>query len=130
MIIENLALYFGSTMIVLFIIWAIRSYIQDRRNQQPEYDTQELVDFRNELEHEVETLLDQREQLWTERRSSLHIHDHLKEALDRYENAHIRISSDIIEDASVKVFGSSQEAVKFIENQRYAWKLENGKKVL
>lgn len=48
--------------------------------------------------------------------------------LNIYEDSHIRIPADILEDLSSRKFSSEKEIFSYIENQRYFWKLENTKK--
>lgn len=48
--------------------------------------------------------------------------------LNIYEDSHIRIPADILEDLSSRKFSSEKEIFSYIENQRSFWKLENTKK--
>lgn len=121
-----------TTFIILFslgiIIFLIGLYIGSAKNT--EYYEDEFEDTRAELIQEVNELMEQREQLRTERALPVNIQPNLQQALDRYNNAHIRVPSDILEDATHQYFSSVDEAINYIENQRDAWKRENGKRVM
>lgn len=48
--------------------------------------------------------------------------------LDMYDQSGIRVPADIIEDLNYMNLETEEEIFKYIENQRYYWKLENTKK--
>lgn len=78
----------------------------------------------SDLERQVEEKQHQLNQL-----KAQSLQPELERALDLFDRSNIRISSDIIEDASTRFFQTDEQAVKFIENQRYVWKQENMKKL-
>lgn len=78
----------------------------------------------NNLEKEIAEKTNQLENLKQQR-----LQPELERALDLFDRSNIRISSDIIEDASTRFFQTDEQAVKFIENQRIMWKQENMKKL-
>lgn len=54
----------------------------------------------------------------------------MNQVLDTYDRQGIRVPLDIIEDLQHTEFNSVQSCINAIEQQRYNWKLENGKKVI
>jgi len=112
---------------VAIIIFIIGLYIGSANRM--EYEDTEIEYERSQLILEVNELMAQRDQLLAERASVLNIQPNLQQALDAYQDSHIRIPSDVIEDATRQYFSSVSDALNYIENQRDAWKRENGKKV-
>lgn len=122
-----------TTFIICFataiIIFLIGLYIGSANRSVYDYEDDELNEQRSLIITEVNELMAQRDQLLAERASVLNIQPNLQEALDTYQDSHIRIPSDIIEDATRQYFSTVSDALNYIENQRDAWKRENGKKV-
>lgn len=122
-----------TTFIILFaigvIIFLIGLYIGSANRSEYEYEDAEIEYERKQLIEEVNELMVQRDQLLAERSSVLNIQPNLQQALDTYQDSHIRIPSDVIEDATRQYFSTVSDALNYIENQRDAWKRENGKKV-
>jgi len=114
---------------VAIIIFLIGLYIGSANRTEYEYEDTELEYERSQLISEVNELMAQRDQLLAERASVLNIQPNLQQALDAYQDSHIRIPSDVIEDATRQYFSNVSDALNYIENQRDAWKRENGKKV-
>ena len=76
--------------------------------------------------HQLETLTEQFNTQNTDRKTNLTITQ--TQVLDNYEKSNIRIPIEIIEDLEYNRITDKKEIEKFIENQRYYWKLENTKK--
>lgn len=95
----------GGCVIILLALWMIDFLNrQDRNREQQEIKENQRVD------------------------TSVSLSQIVIKVLDIYEESHIRIPADIIEDLSYMRFHDEKEVFTFIENQRNYWKLENTKK--
>lgn len=90
---------------------------------------EKLLDMIDDAEHRLENISDKI--LSKEINTTVNLTQNAIDVLNIYEQSHIRIPADIIEDLAEKNGHSlsKEDIFNFIENQRQYWKLENTKKV-
>ena len=104
----------GPVVIMMFVYLIIsrtikRSYLR-RQREQEEYEQQQHMTLNTQRENQLSEVLNI--------------------TLEQYDRQGIRIPIDIIEDLQYEQFSGIDECMKAVEQQRYNWKLENGKKVV
>lgn len=103
----------------VYLITTLKTMIKENND--------DLIEQREHLEQEIERMTKIIETKSIDK--SVSLSKAVTRTLDIYDQSHIRIPVDIIEDLSYIDFENEQEIFAFIEIQRNYWKLENSKKV-
>lgn len=113
------------TFVLIYLITSLRN-TRARDLTELEHQEQELTKSINAKKAQLSTINTAIESRAIDRKTNLT--NNMVNVLDIYEDSHIRIPVDIIEDLAYMNIHADKDIMDYIENQRNYWKLENQKK--